>query len=65
MTIQAITPEDLLRVSFKRKWWILASMVLCVALGYVAWKFSPKTFKSTVVMTIDNPRIAKEYDKGL
>jgi capsular exopolysaccharide synthesis family protein len=65
MTIQTITPEDLLRVSFKRKWWILASMVLCVALGYVAWKFFPKTFKSTVVMTIDNPRIAKEYVKGL
>ena len=65
MTIQAVTPEDLLRVSLKRKWWILASIVLCTAVGFVAWKFFPKTFKSTVVMTIDNPRIAKEYVKGL
>ena len=65
MNIQALTPEDLLRGSLKRKWWILASIVLCMALGYVAWKFYPKTFKSTVVMTIDNPRIAKEYVKGL
>jgi succinoglycan biosynthesis transport protein ExoP len=65
MNMQALTPEDFLRVSLKKKWWILASVVLCVALGYVAWKYSPKTFKSTVVMTIDSPRIAREYVKGL
>ncbi len=65
MNIQALNPEDLLRVSLKRKWWILASMVVCVALGYVAWNYSPKIFKSTVIMTIDSPRIAKEYVKGL
>ena len=65
MNMPALTPEDLLRVSIKRKWWILASVVLCVGLGYVAWKFFPKTFKSTVVMTVDSPRIAKEYVKGL
>jgi polysaccharide chain length determinant protein (PEP-CTERM system associated) len=65
MNMQAVSPEDLLRVSLKKKWWILASVVVCVALGYVAWKYSPKTFKSTVVMTIDSPRIAKEYVKGL
>ena len=65
MNMQALTPEDLLRLPLKRKWWILASVVVCVALGYVAWKYSPKAFKSTVVMTIDSPRIAKEYVKGL
>lgn len=65
MTMQALTPADLIRVSFKRKWWILASVVLCVAVGSIAWKYYPKTFKSTVVMTIDSPRIAKEYVKGL
>ena len=64
MNMQALAPEDLLRVSLKRKWWILASVVLCVGLGYVAWKFFPKTFKSTVIMTIDSPRIAKESFKG-
>jgi len=36
-----------------------------MALGSIAWKYYPKTFKSTVVMTIDSPRIAKEYVKGL
>ncbi len=65
MNMPALTPEDLLRVSLKRKWWILASVVLCVGLGYVAWEFFPKIYKSTVVMTIDSPRIAKEYVKGL
>ena len=63
--MQVLTPEDLLSASLKRKWWILASVVLCVAVGYVAWIFLPKTFKSTVVMTIDSPRIPKEYVKGL
>ena len=65
MNMQALNPEDFLRVSLKRKWWILASVVVCVALAYVAWKYFPKTFKSTVIMTIDSPRIAKEYVKGL
>jgi polysaccharide biosynthesis transport protein len=65
MNVQTLTPEDLLRVALKRKWWILANVVVCVALASVAWKYFPKTFKSTVIMTIDSPRIAKEYVKGL
>ena len=65
MNMQALTPEDFLRIPLKRKWWILTSVIVCVALGYVAWKYSPKTFKSTVILTIDSPRIAKEYVKGL
>lgn len=65
MNMQALTPEDLLRVSLKRKWWILASVVVCVALAFVAWKYFPKTFKLTAIMTIDSSRIVKEYVKGL
>jgi polysaccharide chain length determinant protein (PEP-CTERM system associated) len=65
MNIQALTPEDFLRVPLKRKWWILASVVLCVAAGYVVWTYFPKTFRSTAIITIDSPRIAKEYVKGL
>lgn len=65
MNIQSLKPEEFLSIPFKRKWWILTSVVLCVALGYVVWHYFPKTFKSTVVMTIDSPRIAKEYVKGV
>ena len=65
MTIQALTPQDLVMIVLKRKWWILASLVICVTLASVAWTFSPKRFKATVVVTIDSPRIAKEYVKGL
>ena len=65
MNMQALTPEDFLRVSLKRKWWILVSVIMCVALGYVMWIYFPKTFKSSAIITIDSPRIAKEYVKGL
>jgi capsular exopolysaccharide synthesis family protein len=65
MNMQALTPEDFFRVLLKRKWWILASLVICVTLAYVAWTFFPKKFKSTVVVTIDSPRISKDYVKGL
>ena len=65
MNMQALTPEDFMRVSLKRKWWILVSVIMCVALGYVVWLYFPKTFKSTAIITIDSPRIAKEYVKGL
>jgi len=65
MNMQALTSEDLLRASLKRKWWILASVVVCVALAYGVSMYFPKTFKSTIIMTIDSPRIPKEYMKGL
>ena len=65
MTMQAVTPQDLVKIVLQRKWWILASLVICVTVASVAWTFSPKKFKSTVVVTIDSPRIAKEYVKGL
>jgi|CXWL01.1.fsa_nt_gi polysaccharide chain length determinant protein (PEP-CTERM system associated) len=65
MSIQALTPHDLMQIVFKRKWWILASVVVCVSLAGAAWTFSTKLFKATVVVTIDSPRIAKEYVKGL
>ena len=36
-----------------------------MALAYGAWKYNPKTFKSTVIVTIDSPKVAKDYVKGL
>jgi len=65
MIIQALTPQDLVQIVLKRKWLILASLVICVTLAAVTWTFFPKQFKSTVIVTIDSPRIAKEYIKGL
>ena len=62
--MRSLTQEDLLLILLKRKWWIVASIVICVPLAYGVWKWSPKTFKSTVVMTIDSPKVAKDYMKG-
>jgi polysaccharide chain length determinant protein (PEP-CTERM system associated) len=63
--MRSLTQEDLLLILMKRKWWIVASIVVCVPLAYGVWKWSPKTFKSTVVITIDSPKVAKDYMKGL
>jgi len=60
-----LTQEDLIRIPLKRKWWILLSVALCVPLAYGAWEAFPKTYKSTVVVTIDSPKVAKDYVKGL
>ena len=65
MTMQAVTPQDLVKMMLQRKWWIFASIVICVTLASVGWTYFPKKFKSTVLVTIDSPRIAKEYVKGL
>jgi polysaccharide chain length determinant protein (PEP-CTERM system associated) len=63
--MRSLTQEDLFFILLKRKWWIVASVVVCVPLAYGLWKWSPKTFKSTVVITIDSPKVAKDYMKGL
>lgn len=65
MGLQSLTQDDLVRIPLKRKWWILVSLITCMTLAAVAWKYFPKTFKSTVVITIDSPRVAKDYVKGL
>ena len=62
---QATHLSDYVRLLQKRKWWILASIAFCVSLAYGGWKLYPKTFKSTVIITIDSPKVAKDYVKGL
>lgn len=63
--MRSLTQEDLLLLLMKRKWWVVVSVLICVPLAYGVWKWSPKTFKSTVVVTIDSPKVAKDYVKGL
>ena len=63
--MRSLTQEDILFILLKRKWWIVASIVICVPLAYGVWKWSPKTFRSTVVVTIDSPKVAKDYVKGV
>jgi polysaccharide biosynthesis transport protein len=63
--MRSLTQEDLFYILLKRKWWIVASIVVCVPLAYGVWKWFPKTFKSTVVITIDSPKVVKDYVKGL
>jgi polysaccharide chain length determinant protein (PEP-CTERM system associated) len=63
--MRQLTQEDLTRIMLKRKWWIIVSIAACMLLGYGAWRVFPKSFKSTVVVTIDSPKVAKDYVKGL
>lgn len=63
--MQSLTQEELLRIPLKRKWWIIASITLCLPLAYGAWKIFPKLYKSTAIVTIDSPKVAKDYVKGL
>ena len=63
--MQSLTQEDLIRITLKRKWWILLSIALSVFLAYQGWKIVPKAYKSTVIVTIDSPKVAKDYVKGL
>lgn len=63
--MQSLTQEDLIRIPLKRKWWIVLSVALCLPLAYGAWKIFPKIYKSTAIVTIDSPKVAKDYVKGL
>lgn len=63
--MQSLTQEDLIRIPLKRKWWILLSLAVWMSLAFGVWTIFPKTYKSTVIMTIDSPKVAKDYVKGL
>lgn len=63
--MQSLTQEDLIRIPLKRMWWIVLSIALCLPLAYGVWKIFPKTYRSTVIVTIDSPKVAKDYVKGV
>lgn len=63
--MQSLTPEDLIRTLKKKWWWIVVSMAVCMPLAYGVWKVFPKTYKSTAIITLDSPKVAKDYVKGL
>ncbi|MDF0665660.1 MAG: AAA family ATPase [Nitrospira sp.] len=63
--MQSLTQEELIGILLKRKWWIFVSVVVSVLLSYGAWMIFPKTYKSTAIVTIDSPKVAKDYVKGL
>ncbi|CUS31806.1 GumC family protein [Candidatus Nitrospira nitrificans] len=63
--MQSLTQEDLIRVLLKKWWWTVVSIVICMSLAYGGWKVFPKTYKSTVIITMDSPKVAKDYVKGL
>ena len=63
--MQSLTQKDLIRISLKGKWWILLSIVIWIPLAYGVWKIFPKAYKSTVIVTVDSPKVSKEYVKGL
>ena len=63
--MKSLTQEELIRVLLKKKWWIVLSIAVFVPLSYGGWKVFPKTYKSTAVVTIDSPKVSKDYVKGL
>lgn len=63
--MQSLTQEELIRILLKQKWWIFVSIALCTPLAYGAWKIFPKMYRSTAIVTIDNPKVSKDYVKGL
>ncbi|HMS82103.1 MAG TPA: AAA family ATPase [Nitrospira sp.] len=63
--MQSLTPNDLIRIVLKKKWWILLSLTLWIGLAFGVWTIFPKTFKSTIVLTIDSPKVSRDYVKGL
>lgn len=63
--MQSLTQEELTRVLLKRKWWILLSIAVCMPLAYGAWEIVPKKYRSTAIVTIDSPKVSKDYVQGL
>ena len=50
MNIPSLTPRDIIEVVLKRKWWILASLTTWTTQAYEGREYSPKSFKSTVIV---------------
>ncbi len=63
--MQSLTTKDVISILLKRKWWILLSIAVWVPLAYGVWTIFPKIYKSTAIVTIDSPKVSRDYVKGL
>jgi polysaccharide biosynthesis transport protein len=63
--MQSLTAKDVMSILLKWKWWILFSVAVWLPLAFGVWKIFPKAYKSMVVVTIDSPKVSKDYVKGL
>lgn len=63
--MQSLTAKDVMSILLKRKWWILFSVAVWLPLAFGVWKIFPKVYKSMVVVTIDSPKVSRDYVKGL
>ncbi len=61
----SINTQDMLRIALRGKWWILLSVGIWMPLAVGLWTIFPKTYKSTAIVTIDSPKVSKDYVKGL
>ena len=58
-------PLDYLSVLQRRKWWLLAPLVLCLAGGLVALKVLPKEYRSHAKIGVAAPALSNDLLRGL
>lgn len=61
MNIQNLTPRDLLDMSLRRKWFILSTMVLSLAAATAIAILTPKSYRSSTTIVVENQRIPERY----
>lgn len=61
MQIQSITPRDLWDMSVRRKWFIISSLVLSVAVAGLVALLTPKIYRSSTSIAVETQRIPERY----
>ncbi len=61
MNIQNITPRDLFDMAMRRKWFIISSLVLSLAVAAAVALLTPKIYRSFTSIIVETQRIPERY----
>ncbi len=61
MTLQHLTPRDYLDIALRRKWVILGSILLSLAIAWGLCLTLPKSYRSSTLILVEAPKIPESY----
>lgn len=61
MTLQHLTPRDYLDIALRRKWVILGSILLSLAIAWGLCLILPKSYRSSTLILVESPKIPESY----
>lgn len=60
MQEQSFHPLDYLSLVYRRRWWLIAPLVVCILVGVLVAIFAPRVFRSHATVAVASPKVSSD-----